>query len=118
MPGKSTLVLVSPDLRTRSFLRAQLIEEGIKVSAFKTIDDARHWIYIGGRVPSLTLVDVWKNPLSPESIRWLRDISDRSPVIFLTGARGRVTPEMEALGETLRRPVTVNDIISRIRSRL
>jgi len=109
-------VLISPDLRTRSFVRAQLIEEGLKVSAFKSVDDARHWMYIGGRVPSLIVVDLWRNVLPPEHVKWLSDIADRSPVIFLTGARDRIPPGIESLGECLRRPISVGAIVSKIRS--
>ena len=117
MKGGNLIVLIGPDLRTRSYLRAQLMEEGMQVSAFRTIDDARHWIYIGGRVPSLVVVDIWKNPLPPEFINWLKDISDRSPVIFLTGARDRVPPDLEVLGESIRRPISIAEIVSKIRSR-
>jgi DNA-binding NtrC family response regulator len=111
------IILVSDDLKTRSYLRAQLLEEGAKVRAFNTIDDARHWIYIGGRVPAMVVVDTWRSRFPPESVKWLRDISDRCPVTFLTGARDRPDPELEEIGETIRRPISVAEVIRRIRSR-
>ena len=118
MAVNKPIVLISSDLRTRSYLRAQLMEEGMQVRAFGSIDDARHWIYIGGRIPSMVVVDIWRSQVPPESAKWLRDISDRCPVTFLAGARDRQHPELDDIGEMIRRPISVAGIIRRIRTRV
>ncbi len=118
MARKPLVVLVSQDLRTRSFIRAQLKEEGIEVAAFRRLEDARQWLYIGGHVPDLFLIDIWRTSLSNEFVKWLGDISDRSPVMFLTGARETLSQELEDMGEPLRRPISIREIVTRIRSRL
>ena len=118
MVGIKPIVLVSDDVRTRSYLRAQLIEEGMQVRAFRSIDDARHWIYIGGRIPAMVFVDIWRSSVAAESVEWLRDISDRCPVAFLAGARDGPNPDLESMGEIIRRPISVADIIRKIRSRV
>lgn len=110
-------MLIVPDTRTRSYLRAQLIHEGYEVRAFKTIEDARRWIYIGGRVPTLVLVDVWRTTLPEGSVKWLRQISDRSPILFISGSRDRALPELEEIGETIHRPISVSDIVRAIRAK-
>jgi len=114
--GERPIILVSDDLKTRSYIRAQLLEEGMKVRAFNTIDDARHWIYIGGRIPAMVVVDIWRSGVPPESVKWLRDLSDRCPVAFLAGARDRPDPELEEIGEMIRRPISVAEVIRRIKS--
>lgn len=118
MKSKRSLVLVSRNLQTRSYIRAQLIEEGIEVSAFISLDDARHWMFVGGRVPGLVLVDMWRMPLEPEFINWMKDLSDRAPLLFLTGARQRLPPAIQGLGDAIRRPVSVGQVVSRVRSTL
>ena len=110
------VVLVSPDLKTRSFLRAQLLEEGLRVSAFQSLEDARQWLFIGGRVPSLLVMDVWRNPPSRGDIGMLVDVSDRSPVLFLAGARERLPEGLEQIGEVMRRPLSIREIVARVRS--
>lgn len=116
MKGKRVVVLVSPDLKTRSLMRAQLLEEGLQVSAFQSLGDARQWLFIGGRVPDLLVMDVWRHTPSLEDLTRLSDISDRCPIVFLTGARDRVPADLEVIGEVIRRPVSIGDVVGRIRS--
>jgi DNA-binding NtrC family response regulator len=117
MQGKRVVVLVSPDLKTRSLLRAQLLEEGLRVSAFQSLEDARQWLFIGGRVPDLLVMDIWRHPPSPQDLVRLADVSDRCPVVFLTGARDRVLPDLEAIGEVVKRPVSIGEIVGKIKSK-
>jgi DNA-binding NtrC family response regulator len=115
MERKRTVVLVSADLKTRSLLRAQLLEEGLRVSAFQSLEDARQWLYIGGRVPDILVMDIWRHRPSPPTIARLSDVSDRCPVVFLTGTRERVPEDLERIGEVIRRPVSIGEIVGRIR---
>jgi len=112
------VLLISGDVSTRSHLRARLVEEGCQVFSFQSIRDACHWTHLGGRVPSMVVIDIWRDDTYLKDLGWLKDLSDRSPVLFIAGHRDQIPSGLEAFGEILRRPVSVGEIVSRIRSRV
>ncbi len=114
MTSRKVVVLISPDSSKRTSLKSRLLGGGAQVSAFRSAEDARRWIYLGGRVPALVVVDIWRRSPDRREIQGLRDLSDRSPVIFLAGARDRIPPELESVGEVLRNPISIAKILERV----
>lgn len=112
------VVLISGDISTRSHLRERLVGEGCQVFCFQSIRDACHWTHLGGRVPSMVVIDIWRDPTYLRNLGWLKDLSDRSPILFVAGARDQIPSELEAFGEVLRRPISVGQIVSKVRSRV
>ncbi len=117
MAGKA-VVVISRDAAAWSSLKARLAREGYQVHSFQAIRDACHWIHLGGRVPSATIIDISRDTTNPENLGWIKDLSDRCPLFFIAGARGQIPSELESFGEVLRRPIPLGEILSKIRPRI
>lgn len=108
------VLLVLSDTRIRAFLLAQLQEAGYRVVALPGLGPARGWLRAGGRRPAVAVVDL--ADLSDEDVRELvqRGVS----VVAVAGAMERGRAERLALPHVLAKPVTVGQVVHRVRALL
>ncbi len=109
------LLLVVPDRRVRSFLLAQLQEEGYTVAAVPTVRHGRHLLWEGVR-PRLLVIDLVGLGEPDEDLLQLREDAGVS-VLALGGAVERTRAQQLGF-EVLSRPFTVAQLVAHIRTRI
>lgn len=106
------IVLLAPEWRSRTLIRAQLIEEAYDVAATNTWESLRRFLRPGSK-PKLVIVDL-EGLEHPENV--LRDLGvlmqpDR---VLVLSAHGTMVPsDIERLGfRVMKRPVMIGDILT------
>ncbi len=112
-PGGVELLLIVPDRRLRSFLLAQIAEEGYTVAAVPTVEHGR-LLLREGVGPRLVVVDLMGLEEPDEALRRLREEAGK-PVLALGGAVERERAHRLGL-EMLVRPFTIAQLVARIRA--
>ncbi|MER3445494.1 MAG: hypothetical protein C4291_01055 [Candidatus Dadabacteria bacterium] len=109
-------IVVIKDWRERAFLRAQLIEEGIRTLAVETMDDAKGWLGDPRILPLIIIYDTQSQDNISGDIEYLRGYS-HAPVLILTGSSEKKTHEIENLGfkNIIPRPITIGGITERVK---
>jgi DNA-binding response OmpR family regulator len=109
-------IVIIKDWRERTFLRAQLIEEGIRTLAVETMDDAKEWLGDPQISPLIIVYDTQSQDNISRDIEYLREYS-HAPVLILTGSSEKKTHEIENLGfkNIIPRPATIGYISDKIK---
>lgn len=109
-------IVVVKDWRERAFLRAELIEEGIRTLAVETLNEAKEWLDDPRMLPIIIIYDTQFQDSASQDIKYLREYS-RAPVLILTGSAEKKAHEIENLGfkHIISRPVTIGDITGRVK---
>src|SRR5215831_15623950 len=100
MPGScqlmAQLVLVGKDWKTRALLRAQLIEEGVDVEAYESIEDGLQTLVASS--PALLLVDLASSNDPNGDIDRLAKWVTRVPTWIIASRSLAATEKLETLG--------------------
>jgi hypothetical protein len=115
-PGQRMPVVfvISPEWTLRTMVRAELREAGIEALGMEGARDMVEAIY-RGVAPSMIVIDgiELEKPVTRET---LEDMSRNVPILVVESA---ITPaQVFPFAEVLRRPVRVQDIVSRVLLRL
>lgn len=115
MKIRSAIVIIK-DWRERAFLRAELIEEGMRTLASETISEAEEWLGDPRVLPLIVIYDTQLQDDTPKDIEYLREYF-RAPVLILTGSAEKKTHEIQNLGfkHIMPRPATIGDIVRRVK---
>jgi len=109
-------ILVAKDWRERAFIRAELIEEGIRTLAVEDMDEAEKWLKDPEIVPMIIVYDTKYQKNVRDDINRLLKYSSSVPVLIIAGAS-----ENKALGKDLgglymvSRPITIGEIVKRVK---
>lgn len=108
-------IVIIKDWRERAFLRAELIEDGIRTLAVETMDEAKEWLGDTGVLPLIIIYDTQLQDNTHNDIEYLREYS-RSPILILTGSAEKKTHEIKKLGfkHVIPRPVTIGDVAGKV----
>jgi DNA-binding response OmpR family regulator len=104
------VLIVSSEWDLRGAVRAELRQAGIDALGLETIDDMGQMI-ARGVAPSLIVVD-GAQLYETKTRAALENVSSRLPVLVID-SRLNPAPELPA-AETMRRPVSVKEIVSRV----
>lgn len=109
-------IVVIKDWRERAFLRAELIEEGIRTFAVETMNEAKEWLDDPRVLPLIIIYDTQFQDNTSQDIEYLREYSS-APILILTGSVEKKTHEIENLGfkHIIPRPATIGDITGRVK---
>lgn len=110
-------ILVMKDWKERAFLRAELLEHGIRTLAVETADDADEWISDERVIPLIVIYDnrLQENP--SEDVKRLRKFISTIPVLILAGAEEKNTGEIRSLGfdHIILRPVSIGEVVKKVK---
>jgi DNA-binding response OmpR family regulator len=110
------LILVAKDWRERAFIRAELIEEGIRTLAVEDMDEAEKWLKDPEIVPMIIVYDTKYQENVRDDINRLLKYSSSVPVLIIAGAS-----EKKALGTELgklyvvSRPITIGEVVRKVK---
>ena len=114
------VLLVGKDWQARALLRAQLIEEGVSVEAYETVDDALGQLEWSFPLPALLIADISTSDNPTVDVERLTIWARRIPIWIIASHTVSVKGGLEAHGfETiLFRPVDMRILLQQIKRRL
>jgi hypothetical protein len=112
------VVLVGKDWRTRALLRAQLLEEDIRVEAYESLQDALQALVPS--LPALLVADLTASDDLMADIHSLADWTARVPTWILASRSPHVAKELEGhnFERVFFRPIEVGQLVGLIKRRL
>ena len=114
------VLLAGKDWQTRALLRAQLIEEGVSVEAYETVDDALAQLEWSFPLPALLIADISASDNPAVDVERLTIWAKRIPIWIIASHTLSVEGGLEGHGfETLLfRPVDMGKLVEQIKQRL
>lgn len=112
------LVLVGKDWKTRALLRAQLLEEGVEVEAYESLQDALQAVVTS--LPALVVADLTASDDIRADIHSLSGWVARVPTWVLASHSPQVADQLEGhnFERVFFRPLDVGQLVSLIRRRV
>ena len=112
------LVLVGRDWTTRALLRAQLLEEGVEVEAYESLEEAHQALVPS--LPALLVTDLTASNDPEADIRHLASWVKRVPTWIITSRSSGVAVDLERYGfeRVFFRPVDVGELVNLLKHRL
>jgi hypothetical protein len=113
------VVLVGKDWKTRALLRAQLLEEGVEVEAYETLQDAVLQAVVPA-LPTLLVADLTASDDIGADIHSFADWVARVPTWILASHSLQIARQLEGCNceRIFFRPVDVGELVSLIRQRV
>lgn len=113
----NAIILVAKEWKTRALIMAQLAEEGYKVMALQTIEEAVMLLCRGIARPGLIILDTAGQSLKEPILTDLQTLAGGAPILICTGPFDLAQFDFEKAGFThvLVRPFTVGDVVSAVR---
>jgi hypothetical protein len=101
--------------RERAFLRAELIENGIRTVAVETAKEAGEWVSDERILPMIVIYDNRSQENSSEDIGYLQKHLSSFPILILAGVGEKNSQEFKNSGfdHILLRPVNIGTIVER-----
>jgi CheY-like chemotaxis protein len=114
------VLLVGKDWQARALLRAQLIEEGVSVEAYETVNDALAQLEWSFPLPALLIADIFASNSPTADVECLTIWAKRIPIWLIASHTLTVKGGLEGRGfETiLFRPVDMGKLVEQIKQRL
>jgi DNA-binding NtrC family response regulator len=114
------VLLAGKDWQARALLRAQLIEEGVSVEAYETVEDALAQLEWSFPLPALLIADISTSDSPTADVERLTIWAKRIPIWIIASHTSTVEGGLEGRGfETiLFRPVDMGKLVQQIKQRL
>jgi DNA-binding response OmpR family regulator len=114
------VVLVSKDWQTRALLRAQLLEEGMDVTAFESAREAVEDCGQGASLPGLLIADLAASDDPAAEAELLAAWVKQVPIWIVASHSLIVDKKLKGRGfeMTLFRPIDVGEVVEQIQRRL
>ena len=114
------VLLVGKDWQARALLRAQLIEEGVSVEAYETVEEALAQLEWSFPLPALLIADISTSDNPAVDVERLTIWAKRIPIWIIASHTLSVKGGLEGRGfETLLfRPVDMGKLVQQIQQRL
>jgi DNA-binding NtrC family response regulator len=109
--------LASKDWQARALLRAQLIEEGVSVEAYETVEEAVAQLALDSVLPTLLIADISASDHPTAEVECLTIWARRIPIWIIASHASSVKGGIEGRGfETLLfRPVDMGKLLQQIK---
>jgi DNA-binding NtrC family response regulator len=116
----SQVFLAGKDWQARALLRAQLIEEGVNVEAYETVEEALAQLKFHSVLPALLIADISASDHPSADAESLTDWAEHIPIWVIASHTLNVKGGLEGRGfETLLfRPVDMGKLVEQIQQRL
>jgi DNA-binding response OmpR family regulator len=114
------VILVSKDWQTRALLRAQLLEEGLEVTAFESAGEAVADFSQAPCLPGLVITDLAASDDPAREVELLAAWGKQVPIWIIASHSLIVDKKLKGRGfeMTLFRPIDVGEVVEQIKRRL
>jgi DNA-binding NtrC family response regulator len=114
------VILAGKDWQARALLRAQLIEEGVDVEAYETVQEALGQLELSPVLPPLLIADICDSDHPSADVDSLASWAKRLPVWVIASHTSSVKGGLEGRGfvRLLFRPVDMGKLVQQIKQRL
>ncbi len=111
------IILIASEWKARTFVTAQLSEEGYEIMALRTIEEAVMLLSRGMVRPRLIILDTAGQNLKEPILADLQALAGDAPILVCSGPFDRAQFDFEEAGFTdlLTRPFTVQDVVNKVR---
>ena len=112
--------LASKDWQARALLRAQLLEEGVKVEGYETVQEALAQAESSSVLPALLIADISANDHPSADVESLASWAKRIPIWIIASHTSSVKAGLEGrdFDMLVYRPVDMGKLVEQIRQRL
>ena len=116
----SQVFLAGKDWQARALLRAQLIEEGVNVEAYETVEEALGQLKLHPVLPALLVADISASDHPSADVECLTSWAKRIPIWIIASHTSGVKGGLEGRGfeMLLFRPVDMGKLVEQIQQRL
>ena len=110
-------ILVVKDWKERAFIRAELIEEGIRTFAVETMSEVEEWLADPGVLPIIIIYDTNNQEHPTQDLRHLSDLASRTPVLIITTPAEKREINFDELGfeHVIQRPIRIGDVVGSVK---
>jgi DNA-binding response OmpR family regulator len=114
------ILLAGKDWQARALLRAQLLEEGLKVEAQETVREALATLESGTPLPALLVADLSASDDPSVDVELLQNWTTRVPIWIIASHKLIIDRSLKGRGfeMILFRPVDVGELVEQIKQRL
>jgi DNA-binding NtrC family response regulator len=114
------VVLTGKDWQARALLRAQLIEEGLDVEAYETVEEALAQLEFYSVLPALFIADISVSDHPSAEAESLTPWAKRIPIWVMASHTSSIKGGLEGRGfeMLLFRPVDMGKLVTQIQQRL
>jgi len=114
------VLLAGKDWQARALLRAQLLEEGVSVEAYETVQEALAQLEFRPVLPALLIADISASDHPSADVECLANWARQLPVWIIGGHTSSVQGGLEGRGfeKLLSRPVDMGKLVEQIQQRL
>ena len=110
-------IVVVKDWKVRAFIRAELIEEGIRTFAVERMCEAEEWLADPGVLPIIIIYDTNNQENPTQDLKRLSDLASRIPVLIITTPAEKREINFDELGfkHVIIRPTRIGDVVRRVK---
>jgi CheY-like chemotaxis protein len=114
------VLLAGKDWQTRALLRAQLLEEGVSVEAYETVEEALGQLESHSPLPALLIADISASDHPSADAESLTLWAERIPIWVIATHTSSVKGGLQGRGfeKLLFRPVDMGKLVGQIQQRL
>jgi DNA-binding NtrC family response regulator len=114
------VILAGKDWQARALLRAQLIEEGVDVEAYETVQEALGQLELSPVLPPLLIADICASDHPSADVDSLASWAKRIPIWIIASHTSSVKGGLKGRGfeKLLFRPVDMGKLLQQIKQRL
>ena len=110
-------ILIMKDWRERAFLRAQLLEEGIRTLAVETLNEGLDWISDEKIAPAVIIYDDQSQENPTADIELLSEHASSVPILIIAagGKRKAIGFERAGFRHIITRPVRIGSVVEKVK---
>jgi len=110
-------ILVVRDWKERVFIRAELIEEGIRTFAVERIGEAEEWLADPRVLPIIIIYDTNNQDNPSHDLKRLSELASCIPVLIITTPAEEREINFDELGfkHIIQRPIRIGDVVGSVK---
>ena len=110
-------IIVVKDWKERAFLRAELIEEGVRTFAVERMGEAEEWLADPEMLPIIIIYDTNNQDSPSRDLMRLSELITHIPVLIITSFLEKGASNLEELGfkHIIQRPIRIGDVVQYVK---
>ena len=116
MKIRAAIVIVK-DWKERAFIRAELIEEGIRAFAVEKMGDADEWLADTKVLPIIIIYDTNNQDNPTQDLKRLSDLASLIPVLIIATPAEKREIDFDERGfkHIIQRPIRIGDVVGHVK---
>ncbi len=108
-------IMIVKEWKERAFLRAELIEEGIRTLAVENMDEAQEWLADPGVLPIIIIYDTNNQVDLSQDLKRLGELILHIPALIITTPTEKRNLEELGFKYIIRRPIRIGDVVGYVK---